>query len=138
MASPPPVKSSPLIGSPCVLLVDDEELLRDSVTIMLEAAGARVLTAFDGQDGLEVFTRNLGAIDLVLLDYSMPRMNGYETFLAMRGLDKKVPIVIVSGLVITPSVERLRARGEIAWLSKPVGLEELCGVINRMIMIGRI
>ncbi len=87
----------PWTGTETVLLVDDEPELLTVGSAMLAQAGLRVLTAVDGQEALERFQQNAGAIDLVFLDDAMPRMDGCEALMRMRQIDPGVRVVMVSG-----------------------------------------
>lgn len=80
-----------------VLCVDDEAVGLKVRSILLERAGYKVLTASDGQAGLEVFRAN--KVDAVILDYSMPGMSGGEVARAMREIKPNVPILLLSAYV---------------------------------------
>src|SRR5258708_15615144 len=84
-----------------VLCVDDELIGLQVRKILLERAGYRVLTALDGQLGLEVFEKE--PVDVVILDYSMPGMHGGEVATRMRQLKPEVPILLLSAYVGLPS-----------------------------------
>jgi len=80
-----------------VLCVDDEAVGLKVRRILLERAGYQVLTASDGEAGLEVFRNN--HVDAVVLDYSMPGMSGGQVAQAMRELKPDVPILLLSAYV---------------------------------------
>jgi CheY-like chemotaxis protein len=81
--------------------VDDETVGLQVRRILLERAGYRVLTAADGAAGLTVFERE--PIDAVVLDYSMPGMDGGEVASRMRQMKPKVPILLLSAYVGLPA-----------------------------------
>lgn len=83
-----------------LLIIDDEDLVRDSTARLLERSGYRVLTAASGERGLKIFESCMGDIDLVLLDLSMPTMSGHEVLLRMRELDPDVHVLILTGYAI--------------------------------------
>jgi CheY-like chemotaxis protein len=83
-----------------VLCVDDEPVGLDVRRMLLERAGYRVFTALDGSAGLEVFARE--AIEAVVLDFSMPGMNGGEVASAMRRIKPEVPILMLSAYTSLP------------------------------------
>ena len=116
-------------GNPTVLVVDDEELMREVVSIMIEENGGKVLAASDGQEAVEVFEKHVDEIDYVCMDFSMPRMNGYEAFVEMRRLKPDIGVVIVSGLSVTPEVDELRQSKAVEFLSKPFHESELMKVM---------
>jgi PAS domain S-box-containing protein len=109
-----------------ILVVDDEEIIRDMVKDMLSRLGYKVDTAVDGVDALERFTA--GTYDLVLLDAIMPRMNGAETFSALKKADPAVKVVFCSGYsegVLTGEHEKI---GE-GYIQKPYGISALSETI---------
>jgi two-component system cell cycle sensor histidine kinase/response regulator CckA len=102
-----------------ILVVDDEELIREVASMMIEEEGGTALIAKDGIEAIEVFKRNFAKISCVLMDFSMPEMNGYDAYLAMSKIDPKVQVVLVSGLKVVPEVDKLRQSGKIAFINKP-------------------
>lgn len=112
------------------LLIDDERLVRYSTTRLLEGAGLRVFAAEDGQHGLETFVRHRHEIDLVLLDMSMPRMNGEECFRWLRRLDPCLPIVCMSGLPLPTSLIEFAGEALVS-ISKPFSQEQLHAAITK-------
>jgi PAS domain S-box-containing protein len=102
-------------GPKTVLLVDDEEMIRDLARAVLEGNGYRVIEARDGEEALAVF-RARRDIDLVILDLTMPRMSGQDTFRAMIGLDPSARVLFSSGY----SAETLAdTDGSVGLLPKP-------------------
>jgi CheY-like chemotaxis protein len=87
--------------SSLVLCVDDEPIGLQVRKILLERAGYRVLTAEDGQVGLSLFNKQ--PVEVVVLDYSMPGMDGGEVATRMRQIKPKVPILLLSAYVGLPS-----------------------------------
>lgn len=90
-------KSVPASFNETILLVDDEEQVRKIGATILERLGCRVVLAADGEQAVEYFTEHGNAIDAVLLDMAMPRMNGNETCLALRRVRPDVPVIFCSG-----------------------------------------
>lgn len=108
-----------LPGNPLIMYVDDEALLREVASMMIEDFGARCLLAVDGHDAIEKFAERADEIDFIYIDYSMPNLNGYETILELRKIKADIPICVVSGLDIAPEVEELQKTDGIGFLSKP-------------------
>lgn len=81
----------------CVLVVDDDDLVRSVTRRTLKARGCEVLAARDGLEGIEVFDAQHGRIDAVLLDVGMPYMRGDDVLEELRRIDPAVPVVFVSG-----------------------------------------
>ena len=96
-------------GAGTVLLVDDEESVRNLGNRMLERLGFKVLIAVDGQQALETFRELHNEIVLVILDLTMPYMDGEETFRELRRIDQKVRVIMSSGYTeseIAPPLRR--------------------------------
>ena len=83
----------------CVLIVDDEELLRKVSCETLTRIGYRVLTAVDGLEAVRLFGECAEEIDIVILDMLMPRMNGVDCLKRLRGIDPNIPVVLCSGYI---------------------------------------
>jgi len=84
-------------GSETVLIVEDEEMLRDLLKTFLSGNGYTVLTAQNGEEGLEVFRERGKEISLVLSDMGLPRLGGWEMFQQMKELDGDVKVILASG-----------------------------------------
>ncbi len=80
-----------------ILLVEDEHLVRKVAASMLESLGFKVITAQDGDEAVEIFTKQQKNIDAVLCDLSMPRMDGWQTLKALRKMAPEIPVVLSSG-----------------------------------------
>ena len=102
-----------------ILAVDDELAMRELQRQVLERAGYDVLVASDGQDAVEIFEQEGDSIDCVLLDLSMPRLNGAETLQALRKLQGDVRAVLTSGFTEQEILDRSGAEGFNAALQKP-------------------
>jgi two-component system, cell cycle sensor histidine kinase and response regulator CckA len=120
---------------PCrVLLVDDEAMVRGQLRRSLELRGYTVVEAADGRAALGVLVPESGvapAIDVVILDMTMPDLDGSEVLCRLRAAGSRVPVVISSGY-LDISVERRLPRGEFqGFLAKPYGATELVSAIER-------
>lgn len=80
-----------------VLVIDDEEAIREAVADILSLYDIVVLAAADGEHGTELFKENAAAIALILLDITLPGLSGEDTFDRIREIDSTIPIVISSG-----------------------------------------
>jgi two-component system, cell cycle sensor histidine kinase and response regulator CckA len=112
-------------GSGTVLLVDDEEMVRVVAKRMLEHFGFSVLLASDGAEALEIFRARLGTISLVILDLTMPRMDGIETLAALRGLSGDAKFLLSSGYSEHEISKRFAGQGFSGFIEKPYRLSEL-------------
>jgi two-component system cell cycle sensor histidine kinase/response regulator CckA len=106
-------------GSGTVLLVDDEEIVRGIGKRMLERIGFKTLIAKSGREALGVLQANLDEIDCVLLDLTMPNMDGEETFQKLRLIKSDVPIVLSSGFGEKGIARRFAGIGLNGFIQKP-------------------
>ncbi|QWV99690.1 response regulator [Geomonas nitrogeniifigens] len=120
-------------GSGTVLLVEDEETVRNMTRLLLERHGYRVLTACNGQEALELFRQNLGSVQLLLSDVVMPRMNGRELCERVRQLAPGLPVIFMSGYPADVMSEKGIGGGG-AYLQKPVKPEELLGALRQALI----
>lgn len=116
---------SPGPGECLVLIVDDEETVRDVSRVFLERAGYTVLTAEDGLRGLEVFREHAAAVDCIILDYSMPGMSGLETLAGIRKIRPDVPVILSSGYHEDEVVSHMGDDAASAFIQKPYGAAAL-------------
>ena len=106
-------------GSGTVLVVDDEETVRKVSSRMLESIGFDVELAVDGMDGVEHFKAMGDRLRLVLLDLTMPRMDGEQAFREFQKLNPKVPVILMSGFNEQEVVSHFGASGLSGFLQKP-------------------
>lgn len=102
-----------------VMVVDDEEAITAICRHALTEAGFEVVTAASGFECLDIFRRHHTDYHLVLLDLSMPVLNGEETFERLRAISPDVPVVIVTGYVDKERLDRMVANGLAGYLRKP-------------------
>lgn len=113
-----------------VLVIDDEEAVREAVSDILHFEGVTVLTAVDGKHGLDVYTSHQDDIDLVLLDLSMPGMNGTETFSALKRLNPNAKVILSSGYDESDIAQRLIGEGLAGFLPKPYKMHHLIEMVK--------
>lgn len=106
-------------GSGTVLVVDDEPLVLKATATTLGELGYEVVTAPDGVDAVELFRAAPGRFCAVLLDLSMPRMGGRETYLALRALRGDVPVILTTGYAFNEEAQKILDLGVRAFLAKP-------------------
>jgi len=113
-----------------ILVIDDEELVRRTVTRMLATGGHEVREAHDGATGLGLWHHE--SADLVITDIAMPDMTGFELISALRAEGATVPIVAISGSVVVSDLEvigRAQALGGVQLLTKPFSREQLTAAV---------
>jgi signal transduction histidine kinase/CheY-like chemotaxis protein len=106
-------------SSAVVLVVDDEESVRGVMKMMLESAGMTVLTASDGREALAIFRERAADIDAVVLDMTMPRMGGADTFREMRLVRPDVRVVLSSGYNEQDATNHFAGKGLAGFVQKP-------------------
>jgi len=114
---------------PCVLVVDDEEWMRDACTQILQREGFEVLTAGDGQTGLQFAGRH--PPDLVLIDLRMPGMDGMVYLKAVKALDPDVVGIVITGYATLEVAIQAMKAGAYDFLPKPFKPEELRALVRR-------
>jgi PAS domain S-box-containing protein len=112
-------------GSGQVLLVDDEQTVRDVCKTMLEELGYDVLTASNGVEALSIFKQHRDTIPLVLMDLTMPIMGGEEAFLDMRKLDPKVKVIMTSGYSDQEISHLIDSKNLSGFIQKPFSISTL-------------
>ncbi len=111
--------SEAVSGSGVILLVDDEEILRNVGRDMLEDLGYTIYLAEDGADALAVYALHRNEISLVILDVIMPKMGGKETFLQLRQQAPELKVLFCSGFSSEGTSEELLKLGAFGFLHKP-------------------
>jgi len=119
VARPDAVKPAGRQHAGTILLVDDEESVRTTACRMLERSGFQVLTAADGRKALEIYRARRSEIALVLLDLTMPDLDGEETFHALRQIDPNVRVILSSGYTESEIIPRFAGQGLTGFLQKP-------------------
>ena len=108
-----------------ILLVDDEFIVLHSAKRLLEKKGFRVLTATDGLNAIETLKEHKEEIGVILLDLSMPGMDGEETLGNLIEIDPDAKVILFSGYAITKEIEPLFEKGAVGHIQKPFDIQEL-------------
>lgn len=132
-AERPPVLAGEPPGTGVVLVVDDEDNVRRSTELLLRGLGFEVLGARDGAEAIQVFKAESGRIDAVLLDLTMPKMNGIEALQVLRAIAPGVPVILTSGYGATRLDDEPKGgAGPDAVLSKPYSMDHLLATLRRV------
>jgi len=119
-----------------ILVIDDNEIILKTTSMKLQSAGYEVFTALDGSEGVAAVRREKP--DLVLLDITFPpdvsgvSWDGFRIMDWLHRVDetKKIPIIIISGVVEEKNKQRATAAGAVAFFPKPVNFDEMIKVIR--------
>jgi len=120
-------------GSETILLVDDEEILRDIGKDILEKFGYTVLLAADGESALELYRENPEDISLVILDIVMPGMGGKECLEEILKVNPQAKVVMASGYSINGRVKEVLDGGARAFIKKPYELKQMLAEVRKVL-----
>ena len=115
----------PAFGTETILLVDDEEFVRDLGARILAKAGYKVLIAANGKDALDLFEKERAKISLVILDLIMPEMGGEECLKKLMNVDPHLKVLIASGLYADLSTKEPVDMGARGFVTKPFRMKDL-------------
>ncbi len=120
-------------GSGTILLTDDEETVRTVGKRMLEAIGFEVLTANDGREAVEMYRKHTGRIDCVILDLTMPHMDGEAALHELRRIDPGARVLLSSGYDEQEVTARFCEAGMAGFIQKPYQLETLAAQLRQVL-----
>jgi PAS domain S-box-containing protein len=118
-------------GSGTILVVDDEEGVRAVADALLRSMGFEVIQAADGLEALEKFQAGRSVIKAVLMDLTMPHMDGAETFRELRRLDPHCRVVLTSGYNEQDAIQDFLGKGLAAFVQKPFHHADLMRAMQR-------
>jgi len=108
-----------------ILLVDDEQTVRETTRTMLEEYGYTVITASDGDEAVGIFRERSSSLAAVILDMTMPRMGGKAAFREMHRMDPSVPVILSSGFNEQDAINGFTGKGLAGFIQKPYRLKVL-------------
>ncbi len=130
-AAPAPDTHEPIKGKGRILVVDDEEVIRNLATDMLEMLGYDVMTAVDGLRAVEDYAESLAEIDLAIIDMIMPNMGGRDCFRKLRELRPDLRAVLSTGYGRDGAAQEILDEGMVGFVQKPYRIEQLSEVVSR-------
>jgi len=117
-----------------ILLVDDEDFVRQVCSAMLERLGwHHIFEAKDGMEAVEIFSQHSTTIRCAIIDLSMPRMDGMATFRAIQAISPNTPVIIASGFSEEELTQNFTDQGVAGFIAKPFTLDKLRDEINRVL-----
>ncbi len=102
-----------------ILVIDDEAIIRQTLSMMLEFLGYDVLLAADGEQGIAMFEMHQQHIRVVILDMTMPGMSGDAVFQRLQAVNPEVKVLLFSGYSEQDVQQRFAGRGPTVFLQKP-------------------
>ena len=127
------VSQAPLQETGLVLLVDDDETVRSIGRSMLEELGFTVATANDGREAVAIYRQQSARIRFVLMDLTMPHMDGEQAFREMRRIDSAVKVIMSSGYNEQEVAQKFAGKGLGGFLKKPYQLSVLQEAIRKVL-----
>ncbi|MFC1553600.1 PAS domain S-box protein [candidate division KSB1 bacterium] len=118
-------------GNETILIVDDEENVRNLGRDILTNLGYNIITAEDGYEAIRIFKDKFKTIDLVILDMIMPKLDGKDTFRELKKIDQDVAVVLSSGYSKKDQSEEIINSGIKGFLQKPFRIHEISEMINK-------
>jgi len=120
-------------GAGTVLFIDDEDMILQVGSQMLNALGYTVLTSASGSQGVEILRDQKTQVDLVILDMIMPDMGGKETFDALRQIDPDIKVLLSSGYSAEGPANEIMKKGCNGFIQKPFNISELSSKISSVL-----
>ena len=114
-----------------VLIIDDEEAIRESMEMLLNSEGLSTVTASDGEEGLSRMEENL--FDLVLLDLTLPGKSGMDVQNDIKRIDPSLPVVIITAMAGIESAVTAIKEGCFDYVTKPWDNEKLLVIVNNAV-----
>ncbi|MBF0529471.1 MAG: response regulator, partial [Deltaproteobacteria bacterium] len=129
----PPERQLPTGGTETILIVDDEDAIRDFASMALQRFGYTVMTAVSGEAALETFITQRDKIDLILLDIGMPGMGGHRCLREILQMDPSAKVMIASGYSIDDQVKSTLEAGATGYVGKPYQLKDLLNQVRAVL-----
>jgi len=123
--------TTPVQSQNTILVIDDENGIRLITERILTLLGYEVLLARNGKEGIALFQRHAAELCGVLLDFTMPDLDGEATFYVLRGINPNVPVILMSGHAEHEISRRFGKEGLAGFLAKPFMIEELRAKLAR-------
>jgi DNA-binding response OmpR family regulator len=122
--------ANPQGRQPTLLLIEDDELVRDAMTQLFVREGYLVLTAATGHDAMGILRIPETPVDVVLLDVELPDVSGVDLCVRIRQIFPKLPVVVCTGAANPEEIKALRRLGVAHFFSKPVALSDLAAAVR--------
>jgi PAS domain S-box-containing protein len=120
----------PSLSAGVILIVDDDLAILKLCSSIVRRFGFSVMTAVDGREAVEIYGNNADQITCVILDLTMPKMDGVATFKAMKDIRHDVKVILSSGYSEQAATEHFKGTGLTGFIQKPYGKQELMDKLN--------
>lgn len=120
-------------GTGRILIVDDEEIIRNMLTRIFESLGYTVDECKDGQEAVEYYSKNFRNIDIIILDVMMPRLGGYDCFLQLKEINPDVKAIVASGYSAGKDARKIIEKGALCFIEKPFDVRKVSQVVHEVL-----
>ena len=117
-------------GTETILVVEDEDVLRDLLATVLQMQGYNVMSARDGEEAVKVFSEHAGEIALVISDIGLPKLNGWDAFKVMNEKSANVKVLLASGYLDPGQKSEMFKSGVKRFIQKPYRIDEVLRAIR--------
>ena len=124
-------------GTETILVVDDEDMIKDLARDILARYGYTVLTAGSGEEAVEVYRRHKQKIAVVVLDIALPDVGGREVFRRIREIDPAAQVIISSGYNQERDATDLLKEGALIFVQKPYRIASLVAAVEEVLEKGK-
>jgi two-component system cell cycle sensor histidine kinase/response regulator CckA len=116
-----------------ILIVDDEEGVREMLTDSFEDLGYTVSSCKDGQEGVDFYRTHHADIDLVIMDMTMPRLCGSECFAQLQAIDPAVKVIVSTGGTFDQDMRQMLKQGVKQFFPKPVNVDDITAIVKQIL-----
>jgi len=124
-------RRAPKPAAPCVLVVDDDEMVRKAMARLLAGMGYSVITAGSGNEAVATYGMFGSSVDVAIIDMAMPDMDGLECFQALCRQDPNVKAILCTGGPADEAARDMVGKGLVDFIPKPYRLEQLAAAIEK-------
>ncbi len=114
-----------------ILLVDDDEIIRNMASEILTKGGYQIITADNGEEALKIYKSKMDKIKLVIMDLLMPKLGGYGTFMKLQALNPDIKVILSSGILQSVKEAEISKSGVKGFIHKPYKYNELLTKVKR-------
>ena len=116
-----------------ILVIDDEKIIGETTTLLLNHLGYKTILTNNGLSGLNIFSEKKNEIELIILDMIMPDVSGGETFDKLREINPNIKVILSSGYSIEDGATEIINRGCNGFIQKPYRMGELSTKIKEIL-----
>lgn len=120
-------------GYETILVVEDEDMILDIVTNILESKGYKTLTARDGYEALQVYNEKKNEIALVISDLGLPKLNGADLLKKLKEINPQLKVIIASGYIEVDAQREMQKYGNVNFIQKPYTVWKVLDQVRSLI-----